>query len=70
MRTTPRVVLMIALVGSFAALVMAADGPKLTEITVKPIIFQREGYSLPIGAISPDGKYVARIPNPKGSAGT
>ena len=70
MRTTPRVVLTISLLGSFVALVMAADEKKLTTITVKPTIFQREGYSQPIGAISPDGKYVARIPNPKGSAGT
>ena len=70
MQTTHRVLLSITLVGSFATLAMAADKPKLTNITVKPIIFQRQSFSLPIGAISPDGKYVARIPNPKGSAGT
>ncbi len=61
MQTTHRVLLTIALVGSFAALATAADEGKLTKITAKPIVFQRRSFSLPIGALSPDGKYVARL---------
>ena len=70
MRTTPRVVLTIALIGSLAVLATAADEPKLTKITAKPIVFQRRSHSPPISAISPDGKYVARLLEPNDKAET